>query len=245
MADKQHGGAVFPAQIFDKIDHRRLDRHIERGGRFIKDQKRGFRHQGHGDDDALLLAARQLVRVGAQHPLGVGQADIADHFQRARPCLFLRYPFMDHRHFHQLLTDPHRGIERGHGFLIDHRDFAATNGAQLLCAHRVQITAFVLDRAADDAAVDAQILHHPQSDGGFAATAFAHKPHRLARHDRAGEIHHGGDFTQPGEKGNRQIGDFKDWAIIGFRCNRRGLRGLVKHSYAPPRGGYKSSYEDL
>ena len=63
MADEQHGGAVFPAQILDQIDHCRLDRHIQRRGRFIEDQERGFRHQGHGDDDALLLSARKLMRV--------------------------------------------------------------------------------------------------------------------------------------------------------------------------------------
>lgn len=69
VRNEQHRGAVFLTQILHQIHHRRFDGHIKRGRRLIKDQKRGFRHQRHGNHDALLLPARELVRVGFQDAL--------------------------------------------------------------------------------------------------------------------------------------------------------------------------------
>jgi hypothetical protein len=42
------------------------------------------RHQRHGDDDALLLPARELVRIGVEHALGIGQMHRLDHLPRGR-----------------------------------------------------------------------------------------------------------------------------------------------------------------
>ena len=43
--------AVFRDQLAE------LDRDVERSRGLVQDQERGLRHQRHGDDDALLLAA--------------------------------------------------------------------------------------------------------------------------------------------------------------------------------------------
>ena len=42
VADEQHRGAVFLAQILDEIDDPRLNRHIQCRGGFIKDQQGGL-----------------------------------------------------------------------------------------------------------------------------------------------------------------------------------------------------------
>ena len=125
VRDEEHRGAVFLAQILHQFHHRRLDGHVERGGRLIEDQERGFGHQRHGDDDTLLLAARKLVRIGLQDALGVRQLYVRDHLQGARVGFLFGHAGMDHRHFHQLFADPHGGIEARHRFLVDHRDLAA------------------------------------------------------------------------------------------------------------------------
>ena len=210
VTDEQHRGAVFFTEVFDEFDHRSLHRHVERGGRFVEDQKCGLRHQRHGDDDALLLPAGKLVRIAFQHPFGVGQFHVADHFEGALIRLFLTDAFMDHRHFHQLAADLHGGVEGGHRLLIDHRDFRPADFPQAFGRHGVHFLALELDRPADDAAVHAQILHDAQRHGGFAAAALAHQPKRFARHDGGREIHHGGDFAQAGEEGNGQLVDFED-----------------------------------
>jgi hypothetical protein len=116
VADEQHRGAVLLAQVLDQIDDPRLDRHVERGGGFVEDQERGLRHQRHRDDDALLLAARKLVRIGPQDAVGVGQAHVGDDLPRASPGLGLgRHALVDHRHFGQLRADLHRGVQEAIG----------------------------------------------------------------------------------------------------------------------------------
>ncbi len=214
VADEQHRGAVFLAKILDQIDHRRLDRHIERRRRFVEDEKRGLRHQRHGDDDALLLPAGQLVREGAHDPFRVGQAHVGHDLERALVGFFLADALVDHRHFHQLLADAHGGVQRGHRFLIDHRDLGAADVAQFLFGHGRQVAALELDRSPDDAAVLAKIAHDRQRHGGLAAAGFAHQSHRLAGLDHAGEIHHRGDFPKPGEEADRKVLDLEDRAII-------------------------------
>ncbi len=100
----------------------------------------------------------------------------------------------------------------------------------------VQVAALELDRAADDAAVLAQVAHDAERDRGLAAAALADEAHRLAGLDDAGKVHDGGDFPQPGEEADREVLDLEDRAVIvpfGHRSSpwRRG-RGAAP---GPPR----------
>ena len=79
VADEEHRGAELAAEVLDQVDDAGLDGDVERGGRLVEDQQRRLRHQRHGDDDALLLAAGELVRVAAEDARGVGQAHRLDH----------------------------------------------------------------------------------------------------------------------------------------------------------------------
>ena len=216
VADEQHRGAVFLAQVLDQFDNCGLHRHVKGGGGLVEDEKRGFRHQRHGDDDPLLLAARQLVRIAVQDPLGVRQLDVRHHLECALVGGLFVDPFVDHRHFHQLLADLHCRVQRGHRLLVDHRDLAAANVAQLFWAHGVEVASLELDRAADDPAVDAKVLHDPQRHGGFATTGFAHKAQCLARHDLGRKVHHSRDFAQSGKEADRQFVNLKDRAVVNF-----------------------------
>jgi len=214
VRDEQHRGAVFLAEILDQIDHGRLHRDVERGGGLVEDQERGVRHQRHGDDDALLLPTRKLVRVGVQNALGIGQAHVRHHLERALVGLLRADALVDHRHFHQLPADLHGRVQGRHRLLVDHRDLLAPDGAQLLVRHLVEIAALELDRAADDAAVDPKILHHAKRDRRLAAAGLAHKAHGFARHHGGGKIHDRRDFAQAGEKRDRKVLDLEDRTII-------------------------------
>ena len=57
------------AQPRDQVEHGGFDRHVEAGGRLVHHQQRGLGHQRHGDHHALLLAARELVRIALDHGL--------------------------------------------------------------------------------------------------------------------------------------------------------------------------------
>ncbi len=135
VADEDDGGIVLLAQAAHQIEHRRLDRHVETRGRLVHDQQRGLGHQRHGDDDALLLAARELMGIAVEDAFRVRQIDLAQHVQGARARLGLARLLVDDRHFHQLPADGHDRIEARHGVLIDHGHAAAAELAQLLLRH--------------------------------------------------------------------------------------------------------------
>ena len=180
-------------------------------------KQRRLGQQRHGDHDALLLAARKLVRIGAHHALGIGQPHGAHHFERALVGLLLGDLVVDHRHFHQLLADLHRRIQACHRLLVDHGDLVAADRAKLLLGQFAHVLALELDAAADDLPDIGEVAHDAERHGRLAAAGFADDAHRLARHDGAGEVHHRRDFAAPGKEGDREVFDFEDrfgWLIL-------------------------------
>jgi hypothetical protein len=75
VADEQHAHAVLALHLGDQLQDLALDGHVQRRGRLVGDQQLGLAGQRHRDHHALLLAAGQLVRIGAQAPLRLGHAD--------------------------------------------------------------------------------------------------------------------------------------------------------------------------
>ena len=62
VADEEHRRAEVAPEVLDQIDDPGLHGDVERRRRLVEDQERRPRHQRHGDDDALLLSAGELVR---------------------------------------------------------------------------------------------------------------------------------------------------------------------------------------
>ena len=63
----------------DEVEHLGLDRRVESGRRLVEDQERGIGRERHRDDDALLHAARELVRVAPHHGVGIGDLHLSEH----------------------------------------------------------------------------------------------------------------------------------------------------------------------
>ena len=82
MGDEHHRHAAAFAQVEDQLEDLCLGRHIQRSGRFVRDQKLGLKCQRHRDHRPLTLAAGQLERVSADDLLGTGQLNLADQRQR-------------------------------------------------------------------------------------------------------------------------------------------------------------------
>ena len=78
MGDQHHRHAGLVAQRGDQREHLRLHRHVERGGRLVREQQARPAGQRQRDRDALRHAAGDLVRIGTQLPLRLGQADAAE-----------------------------------------------------------------------------------------------------------------------------------------------------------------------
>ena len=207
---EDHRRAVAVAEILHQVDDAGLHRHVERGGRFVEQEQRRLRQQRHCDDDALLLAAGELMRIGLHHPLGVGQAHRLQHLQGALVGLSLADLLVDQRHLHELLPDLHGGIEARHRLLVDHRDLRAAQAAQFRLRQLAHVAALELDAAADDLPDIGEVAHDAEGDGGFAAAGFPDDSHRLARHDRAGKVHDRRNLEVPGEEGDGEVLDLQD-----------------------------------
>ncbi len=65
VADVKCGGVVSFFEFGDQIQHRGFDGHIQRGGGLVHDEQGRVVEHRHGDDHALLLSARKLVRDSA------------------------------------------------------------------------------------------------------------------------------------------------------------------------------------
>ena len=105
-------------QIHEEIQHLRLDRHVERGDRFVADQELGLHRERARDADARSLAAGELVRIAA-HQRRI-EADAIEH-RRDVIALLARadQPMRDRRLAHDV-DHAHARIERRVGILEDH-----------------------------------------------------------------------------------------------------------------------------
>ena len=147
VADEEHGRAVAPAKLTDEIEHGRLHRHVEAGGGLIHDQERGLGDEGHGDHDALLLAARELVRVAGEHALAVEQLDLREHVEGPGTGRPLAQAFVEHWHFHELAAHRHHRVEARHRVLVDHGDPAPPHCPELSLAQAGDVAPLEEDAA--------------------------------------------------------------------------------------------------
>ena len=71
-------------QVLQQLQDLRLHGDVERGRRLVGDEQVGAVGERHGDHHALALAARELMRIGAE-PLGrIDDADLGQKLDDAR-----------------------------------------------------------------------------------------------------------------------------------------------------------------
>src|SRR5437879_3164688 len=85
VRDEQHRHAQPLLQRGDQFQDLLLDGHVERGRRFVRDQEFRLARDRYRDHRALLLAARELERIGVDLRLGLGNPDLAQELERACP----------------------------------------------------------------------------------------------------------------------------------------------------------------
>ena len=108
---EDHGGAEFLGQLLDQLDDARLHRHVERGGRLVEQQQRRFGQQAHRDNHPLLLTAGELMRIGSEQTLRVGQFHRLEYVERHIRRFGLGLALVEDRDLHQLRADLHRRIQ--------------------------------------------------------------------------------------------------------------------------------------
>ena len=187
------------AELAHQVEHGRLHGHVEPRGRLVHDQERGFGDEGHGDDDALLLATRELVRVAPQHAFPVLQPDLGEHLERAGPGRPLVQALVEHGHFHELAPHRHDRVQARHRVLVHHGDASPSHRPQLTHRHRGDVAPLEDDPPAHDSPGPAQIAHDAEGDRRLAASGFADQAHGLAGSEREGQAGDDIDLAGPAE----------------------------------------------
>ena len=82
-AIKQDRQAELRPQVLEQVEHRRLDRDVERRHRLVGDQELGLERERARDADALPLTARELARVGVER----ARAEADEVEQLAAACV--------------------------------------------------------------------------------------------------------------------------------------------------------------
>ena len=227
VADEQDGHLVTLAQLAHEVEHGRLHRHVEPGGRLIHDQERGLGDERHRDHDALLLAARQLVGIALEQLLAVRQLDLGEHRERPGAGRPFADALVDHGHFHELPAHRHDRVEARHRVLVHHRDAAPAHGAQLAFGQRGDVAPLEEDAPADHPAGPAEIPHDGQRHRRLAAPGFADQAHRLA--PRELEAQAGNDI------GLSSAGEIRDPDVL--QSENRGVSHGARSRGARPPGG--------
>ena len=146
--DDRHAAGV--AQLAEDFEDLGLDRDVERGGRLVGNEQLRIAGECHRDHDALLLAARHLMRVGIDPLFGFGDADFAKQLDRFLPGLGFAHLLMEHDRFHDLGADGEDRVERRHRLLKDHADVAAADRLHFPLGEPHQVAAEERDPARFD-----------------------------------------------------------------------------------------------
>ncbi len=197
------------AQLQQQLHDFRLDGHVERGGRLVGNDHVRVEQQGDGDDDALTHAARQLVRVLVQTPLGRGNVDLAQLVERDLAGIATADAAVRLEAFDHLLADGQHRVERHHRVLEDHRDLVATHLLQLPRFHGGQLAAVETDAAAGDVARLGDQVENRECGHRLAGTGFADDPQAFTAIQREADTTQRLDFALAQGEAHIEIGNFE------------------------------------
>src|SRR5436305_10300682 len=181
VRDEEDGEAEVPLQLLDLLEDLALHDDVERRRRLVEDDELGIEREGHRDDHALAHPAGELVRIRPRAALV--HADELQQLARAHQRAMLRDALVGLHHVHELVADPHHGVERVHRALEHHGHVPPAELAQLLGALADEVDALEENAAADDARRRSKDLHDRVRDRALAAAGLPGQAEDLAAPD--------------------------------------------------------------
>ncbi len=189
VADVERGDAVRSGQLAHGAEHVRLRRHVEAGRRLVEHDQARPAGERHGQPDALLLAARELVRVAAQVGRVVRQRHLAHDLRDAGGALLRARAEVVHlERLAQLLADAQGRVERCCRVLRHVGDEASAHGAATGAREREDVDVANADAAARDLGAAPRVAEQRKADGRLARAGFAHEAEHLAGCDRERDL---------------------------------------------------------
>ena len=120
-------GVAFGNERAQQVEDLRLDRHVERGRRLVRDQQLRLAGQRHRDHHALPHSTGELVRVVTRAPLRFRDADLLEQLDDAPFRLLPVEIEMRIDRLANLPPDGEHRVQRRHRVLEDHRDLLTAN----------------------------------------------------------------------------------------------------------------------
>ena len=207
VADVDGRDPVAPAQAADGVEDMALRGDIEAGGGLVQDDERGPAGEGHSQRDALLLAARELMRVAPQQGRAGLQPDLRQHLQDPFPGITgedgagparvrSRSGLVHSQHLAELIADPQRRVQRRRRVLRHVADPGPAHLAQASGAQPQQVQAVQEDLAAVHGQAPPGVPQQGQGDRGLAGPGLADQAEHVAGPHREGDpADHRGPLT--------------------------------------------------
>jgi len=188
MRDEEHGQVVGAAEGFEEGEDLGLDGDVKRGGGFICDEELRAVDEGHGNEDALALAAGELVGVIAEAGGGGWEGYFFKSLSDAGADLCAGGAgVVGQQCLSELVADAHDRVEGGHGLLKDHGDLAAAELTHFSCGERKQGLAGEGDGAGERRRGGEQ-AEECERGGGFTGAGFTDETEGFAGGDGEGDI---------------------------------------------------------
>lgn len=221
MGDQNHRHVELLFEKAELIENLFLDGDVEGGRRLIGDQQFRLAAEGHGNHDALLHPAGELVRVIVHALCWV---DDAHHVEETKNlCVDVCYVWaMESDGFSDLLAYGENGVQRGRGLLEDVGDFFATN-----------LSKFVFGKGEDGAAVEGDAAFWTERCGGceeasegeardtFAAAAFPDDGESFAVIEMEGDVAYGIGSARARAEFYGEVADLKE-GLLGHGVESKG-----------------------
>ena len=193
VGDEEQAHAAPALELLHQAQDPGLHRHVQGGGRLVRDQQAGAAGDGHGDHHPLALAAGEAVGVFVHAQLRVLDPHLRQRLDRlAAGLLVAEARAGEPDRLDDLVADGEHRVQRGHGLLEDHRDVPAAHLHPLLLGQPQQVARRGVGprvEAEQDLAVATlgevrgQQADHRQGGDGLAAARFAHQAEGLPRLD--------------------------------------------------------------
>ena len=190
-----------------QVKNLRLDRHVERGRRFVSDHQRGAAGERDGNHHPLAHAAGQLVRVVADTGRRIRDVHRLHQFHGTGARLAPARAPMDDERLGNLVADREHRVQRRHRLLENQRDFSAADGADGRLVEPEEIAAFEADGTRGNPSRRLHQTEDGKRGDRFAAARLADQAQRLACPDLEADIVHGRDRSARRFEYRRQMLD--------------------------------------
>ena len=189
MGDKHHGRVVLLLQLADQGEDLGLRGDVERGRRLVGDQELGLQDQGHRNDDALALAAGQLMGISVVDLPHIWQVYGIEHGEHPFAALGPGELAVHAQYFVDLFANRLHRVERCHRLLEHHRHAGGAQRPKTTFARGQDVLVLHQDAAAGGCETSARQQSHDRKRGDrFAGTGFTHYAQSLALVDIEADI---------------------------------------------------------